>query len=58
MKSKFNILFEQVMNVILESRKDDIEFLKKHGKLNSLDSKSISPEMFEELVENENVIMR
>ena len=32
--------------------KDDIEFLEKYGKLNLLDSKNISPEMLEELVDD------
>ena len=37
---------------------DDIEFLKKHGKLNLLDGKNASPEMIEELAEDEDRYMR
>ena len=37
---------------------DDIEFLKKHGKLNLLDSNSISHELLEKLAGDEEVIVR
>ena len=37
---------------------DDVEFLKKYGKLNLLDSKNISHEMIEELIEDEDSEVR
>ena len=37
---------------------DDIEFLKRYGKLNLLDSKNASPEIFEELAEDEDWSVR
>ena len=37
---------------------DDIEFLKRHGKFNLLDSQNASPEMIEELAEDEDADVR
>ena len=46
-------------NVIPESNAvDDIEFLKKHGKINLLDSNNTSPEIIEELVKDEDLYVR
>ncbi len=50
MKSKFNILFEQVMN--------DIEFLDKISEIKATGQGEISPEMLEKFAESKNIRVR